>query len=565
MRINPINLAAASILLATTTAANAGDIFVNAANNLQAVINSASDGDRIILQPGFDYNQTITITGKSLTIEGETGSDNITMTGNFLNDTVIVIYDAPEPGVTIRSITIRDGRTPSSGSAVGYPYDGGGLYAEHSTLLLEDVVFTANHANDDGGGAYFEQCDTTLIDCHFVSNTSGDSGAGMLAGGTTGSIDVTNCTFEDNEADGTGGGSYFSSPFIIRNSTFTNNRAIDDGRGGAVRLAGAITGTFEDCTFDRNQCDLTGGAIDTTSAGNYTFRGCDFTENTAEGPGADGGAMMYDGPAVTFDDCTFTRNTSLDNGGAVYAITNLNVYNSRFYGNTATRGGGFRVFGSTVNVDNSVFVGNTAFAYGGAIYAANTSGRCTVRNSTMVANIGDLNQGGIGGQPSGTRVRTVTNCIAWDNLPAPTAIFGGPITYSNISTGGDVVPGTGNIIEAPLFISAPSAGADMMWGTADDNYGDLRLAAGSPGIDAGDSPTVLDMLADADGNSRCVDDPMMANTGVIAWDLNVDMGAFEYQPEPAGPTCPGDVTNDGIVNFTDLDLLLANWNTVCDE
>jgi hypothetical protein len=55
-----------------------------------------------------------------------------------------------------------------------------------------------------------------------------------------------------------------------------------------------------------------------------------------------------------------------------------------------------------------------------------------------------------------------------------------------------------------------------VWGTDDDDYGDLRLATGSPGINAGDPSVLLEPgVTDADGHAR-----------VLCG--RVDMGAFEH-------------------------------------
>ena len=93
-------------------------------------------------------------------------------------------------------------------------------------------------------------------------------------------------------------------------------------------------------------------------------------------------------------------------------------------------------------------------------------------------------------------------------------------------------PGGGNINTDPMFVDPD--GPDWMLGTLDD---DLRLAAGSPCIDAGDS-TVLpaEITTDLDGNPRFYDDPFTVDTGVPGGDpcCCVDMGAYEFTGE-GGP------------------------------
>lgn len=116
--------------------------------------------------------------------------------------------------------------------------------------------------------------------------------------------------------------------------------------------------------------------------------------------------------------------------------------------------------------------------------------------------------------------------------------------------------GGGNIASDPMFVDPD--GPDDILGTLDD---DLRLAAGSPCIDAGDNKSAisLGLTTDLDGNPRFVDDPLTADTG---WGVApiIDMGAFEYQPpEPSG--LEGDANNDCVVDVNDISFVLFRLGT----
>jgi hypothetical protein len=115
--------------------------------------------------------------------------------------------------------------------------------------------------------------------------------------------------------------------------------------------------------------------------------------------------------------------------------------------------------------------------------------------------------------------------------------------------------------------------ADPMF--ADPMNGDYSLLAGSPAIDAGNSrgmlgsPSigiidVLDLDTDLAGNVRNLDDPDTANTGVSTWELCVDLGAYEYQPNPA-PSCTADINMDGSLNFLDVSAFLSAFGDGCPE
>ena len=140
----------------------------------------------------------------------------------------------------------------------------------------------------------------------------------------------------------------------------------------------------------------------------------------------------------------------------------------------------------------------------------------------------------------------VANCIFWGNLDGAgtnrdesaqirdASGSNSTVTYSIIQRL-DSFAGIGNLDLDPMFVNA--WGADRIPGTEDD---DLRLATGSPAIDAGDNLAVLSDFADLDGdgntseptpfdldgNPRFVDDPATMHPGNAPI---VDIGAYEFQ------------------------------------
>ncbi len=539
-----------------TTAANAADFFLTPANNLQAAINQAAEGDRLVLGPGL-YNDTVTIT-KALTIEGA-GVDETEISGAFLGDTVIVISGVSGDGVTIKSLTISNGTTPAGGgNGIGYPADGGGISVNSSVATIEDCKFVDGMSNDEAGALSFAYSTGIVRNCEF-SNNHADGGGGALYA-HLGSLELDACVFELNTSGG-GGAVYINCPFEIRNTVFTDNSSTSVA--GGLRLLN-YDGLLEGCTISGNS-GTDGGAIYATSNPSLIVRSCDFNTNMSTPTDSDGGAIRAASVGLTIEDSTFTRNTSGANGGAIYKDGSraLNVSRTRFHGNASTRGGGVRSTG-TNNFDHCEFVGNSCTAFGGALYLSGSTTN-SIRHCTMFANQGPqpLIAGSISSGSSDVR-----NCLAFGmpaSLLSDLAWTSHAFRYCNIQQleTTDVYPGTGNVNEEPAFVSTPDAGADMTWGTADDDYGDLRLVDGSGGIDKGDSPSSLDLLVDLAGASRCVDDPATANAGVVAWTTCVDMGAYEFQPTGSGPTCPGDVNGDAAVDFTDLTELLENWGNIC--
>jgi predicted outer membrane repeat protein len=94
---------------------------------------------------------------------------------------------------------------------------------------------------------------------------------------------------------------------------------------------------------------------------------------TGNGAGVQGGAIYSDYSALVINDCVFTDNYAVHQGGAVQANScvngSLNIYFSTFVGNQA-QGSGGAIYASSCNttVNGSTFSGNWA-GVAGAVYA----------------------------------------------------------------------------------------------------------------------------------------------------------------------------------------------------
>ncbi len=98
----------------------------------------------------------------------------------------------------------------------------------------------------------------------------------------------------------------------------------------------------------------------------------------------------------------------------------------------------------------------------------------------------------------------------------------------------------------------------ILWGDSPDELrtvlgDDLRLSAGSPAIDAGNTIAYLGPGADVGGNPRAVDDPSTADTGFRTVGIaipflhaTIDMGAHEFGASPF------DRNHDGRVDLDDF-------------
>jgi len=121
---------------------------------------------------------------------------------------------------------------------------------------------------------------------------------------------------------------------------------------------------------------------------------------------------------------------------------------------------------------------------------------------------------------------TIRNTVFWENAIANPWEDVGTIEHTIAA---DVPFGLGNLTSDPLF-NNPA-------------HGDFTPRRGSPAIDSANTAVVgADVLLDAGGRPRRVDDPIMPDTGVGAAPI-VDRGAYEF---PIPTNCPADLTTTAV-------------------
>jgi hypothetical protein len=287
---------------------------------------------------------------------------------------------------------------------------------------------------------------------------------------------------------------------------------------------------------------ITGGNANGTDSNVYSggiliwnmhpsIRNCVIVRNSAGSSGYPGmGAGMHTldcSPEVR--NCVFLRNRTL-------APT----------GNPDAPGGGARLYGvGSAKFVNCVFRSNTAVNQGGGVQV---DSHATPRfvNCTFLGN--SATSGGGAYSESGA-IPTIVNTILWNDTGGEIA-GGGVVTYSDIQGG---YSGVGNINANPGLLD-PN-GPDGIAGTADD---DLRLAAGSPCIDAADNSAVLrGVTRDLAYITRVLDDPDTLDTGNETCPI-VDMGAYEFLWACEDDACLlGDGNQDGLVDGADIDAFVS--------
>ncbi|BAY45532.1 hypothetical protein SAMD00079811_31360 [Scytonema sp. HK-05] len=222
--------------------------------------------------------------------------------------------------------------------------NGGAINTVLSKLTVEDSTFRNNDSTAGGpigphtigyGGAIY-------------TDGANASGANYDHGPVGGTITIRNSEFESNKAAGQGGGlflyAYPPDKIIVENSTIAKNELIEDSRGdslgGGLRIGNAEF-TVNNTTFSENRALQQGGGLWIGEEAPGTISESTFTGNRAEstdGTNGLGGAISfanYSNP-ITIDDTTIADNYAGFQGGAISGGgSSTTVKDSTFANNVA--------------------------------------------------------------------------------------------------------------------------------------------------------------------------------------------------------------------------------------
>lgn len=300
----------------------------------------------------------------------------------------------------------------------------------------------------------------------------------------------------------------------LNHTTILDGVTVERASGDeAIRISTGADATILRCLIHRNEGTIHGGGIGAADAGNVYVADCVFERNTSE---LGSGMSINGGISLTVERCLFHDNAASAACGGLMAlfVGTVEVTDCWFENNTGAvgMGGGAYIAGYESRVDRCQFIRNWSPFRGGGL--ATGLGETTVTNTVFSQNESVTLLGGGAFVGSDTTfincsfsrnggyaianeaTMTCHNCILWQN---DESIDGGAtVTYSCIQGGW---PGIGNIDTNPMFVQA--------------GVGDLRLAEGSPCLDAGNAdylPAGIDL--DVVGAPR-------------VQDAQVDMGAYE--------------------------------------
>lgn len=495
--------------------ASATDIAVpQDAPTIQAAIDLAQDGDRVLVSPGT-YAEQINLAGKSITLESTDGAAVTAIDGEGNLGYVITMTSGED--VLLRGFTVTGGF--GEGGSIDGPGagPGGGMLVEGASITIENSVVTGN-AGIEGGGVFITEGDAIIRESRFENNQALHGGGLYIQQGN----------------------------LTVENSEFENNFA--SSNGGAIAIFWLTDATITDSDFIGNDCHSFGGAIYANHA-EIDFDRLTIIDNGTAEEGEHGGWTV----------------SALGGGGIYTTATNGRINASRVLNNVAFAGTGLYIAGSgTVEIINTLIAenGSVCGCGQGAVYA--NSSNPVLTNNTIVKNGGFFGIFTTYNAFPIVRNTIIAGQINGLDSQSPTAGNGETDVAFSLLQGNPFAAnvGTGNIIvEAFPFLDAGN---------------DFAPIEGSAAINAGDNSALPeDITTDLLGNSRIINGtvdfgaiefgaspPEETIIGDMTGDGTVGVEDLLMLLAAWGEChghCPADMNGDGHVDVADLMMLFANW------
>ena len=383
------------LVLLSMSAVSAEDVSINANDTYQTP--NEIQKDFTSLQTDIDNSQGVF----ELTYDVKHGDDEIDNYGISITKTTIIngnghTIDANGHGsifvvkdssvtLTLNDLTLINANPVSDSS--GIVSNGGAVYFDGSTLIVNNVNFKNNTVYKSGGAIYTTgTCivDSSVFDGNDVQFRSqnidnggaaiyADNGASLLISNSQIINNHKNMVIRDNNVGDLVDGVVVATGYTkISKSYFRNNSGC---YGGAVTSLGYTNAgknqiIIENSVFDANRA-FQGAAVNVMGS-TFKISGTNFTNNKGVGYGSGnpnvGALLTWYNCEGTISDCNFINNTA-DNGAAYRLGDDNNGV-------------------SSASVDSCTFINNTASNQGGAVYEGGKTGKATldIKNSTFTNN-----------------------------------------------------------------------------------------------------------------------------------------------------------------------------------
>ena len=298
---------------ATGNDENDGSSEDNAVASIAKAIELAEDGKIIILDGTYTIDSTLKV-NKDLDISGR---GNVVINGA---ETRILENTA---NLNLTNIAFTNAKS-SMGSVI----------LDDGNMIITNCSFYSNKATSTSGGNIINNRKGTMTvdNCKFYENVAS---RGAIASQSATKLLVNNSEFFSNDMTSlstTYAMIYSSSAdTVVENTIFKNNRAKSGTGIYATRASSATTGTLQviNCTFDNNTANQGQGGAIFAGRTPTIIKDSIFTNNNAvSGSYAKGqGGAIYQTiddtkSTMDIDNCIFINNTAEDTGAAFYVNTN---------------------------------------------------------------------------------------------------------------------------------------------------------------------------------------------------------------------------------------------------
>lgn len=262
-------------------------------------IDAAVDGDTVIVADGTytgTNNRNLDFNGKAITVRSENG----------LNGCVL---DCENEGYGFIFQTGEDSQSVLAGLTIinGNNYQGAGICIRSASPRIKNCKISSCHASDSAGGIYIQNGSPYISGCTIDNNANDYYSGGGIRIESGGCPVVEDCQIQNNSAGWYGGGiSVISADIFIVNCVISGN-TVTDYCGGGICFESA-QGTIVNCLFDSNSTSSNSGG---------------------------GGFAAWSNCNVELVNCTFTGNSGMDKGGAIYmAVSNVSADNCILWNNS---------------------------------------------------------------------------------------------------------------------------------------------------------------------------------------------------------------------------------------
>ncbi|MBA7687066.1 hypothetical protein ES703_95526 [subsurface metagenome] len=521
-------------------------------SKIQLAINDANDWDTVIVSQDR-YQENINFLGKAITVQSTDPNDPDVVAGTIIDG------NAPTDS-NFGSVVIFNSGEDANSVLSGFTITGG-----TGSWLLVSWEFLGLRWNRCGGGAVcYNMSAPTITKNVFTGNTAGQGGGIYIYGDPVNPNDpsnpsvhvspiVTDNTFIDNSA-------FAAHGFAPPDANYPNN---DHGDGGAIVGFQGVDAIIKGNLIENNHADYYGGAIhlrqwsdgeicknQILSNDSLLGAGIHITYTSAPliadnliesniSPGGGGGIYVFYYSDALIERNFITQNESSSGAGiAVYTFSEPQIHNNLVVKNTGLGilcqpEGAIIITGNTIS-DNYPYFSSG----GGGIYYMVGDG-LLIENNIITSN----DDFGISGDDSAATIRY--NDVWGSEL----GNYGGELSDQNEING--------NISVEPLFVDDQNDDYHLKsngwrWDTPGNGW--QWDDATSRCIDAGNPGYVL-----AEEPLTVPDDP----DGQRGKNLRINMGAYGATAEaslpPLGWMLHADITNDGIVDFTDLTFFVQSW------